>query len=86
MSRRPWSMGLRVGGDGLVGAILVAPVVALRHLRRRWWTRRPFLPTFSRSQLEWRRLTAYGSTGHRLESGDLIRYLAWVRRYGRATR
>ena len=79
-------MGLERGSGQLVSAVLGAPIVAFRHLTRRWWARSPYLPRFSQPHLAWRRATAYGSSEHPVDGGDLIAYLAWVRRYGRAIR
>jgi hypothetical protein len=70
----------------IMRAMLAAPVMLVRHLRRRWWAQAPYLPTFSQEHLDWRKATAYGSPSHDIEVGDLVDYLAWTRRYGRATR
>ena len=66
------SMAQRAVVEGWWGAVLAAPVAAARHLRRRWWATPPFLPSFSKRHLAWRKATAYGSADHPLEIADLV--------------
>jgi len=61
---------------------------AVRQWRRTtphgWWRRRPFLPVPSREYLRFRLVTQYGRADHRIESDDVLNYLAWCKRHDAA--
>ena len=61
---------------------------ALRQWRRStprgWWKRRPFLPVPSPDYLAFRMITQYGSADHRIESADVLNYLAWCQHHDAA--
>lgn len=45
-----------------------------------WFRRRPFLPVPSGGYLTFRLVTQYGSADHRIETADVLNYLAWCKR------
>ena len=51
---------------------------------RGWWRQRPFLPVPSGEYLRFRMVTQYGSADHRIETADVLNYLAWCRLHDRA--
>ena len=51
---------------------------------RGWWRRRPFLPVPSGDYLHFRLVTQYGSADHRIETADVLNYLAWCRHHDQA--
>ncbi|MEP7113051.1 MAG: hypothetical protein ABI862_07285 [Ilumatobacteraceae bacterium] len=48
-------------------------------LPRRWWARRPYLPTPPKDYIRFRLQTQYGSTNHRIDAGDVLNYLSWCK-------
>lgn len=62
--------------------------VALRQVRRTaprgWYRHPPFLPVPSGDYLRFRLVTQYGRTDLRPTTGDVLNYLAWCKRTGRA--
>ncbi len=83
---------MRPAAAARVGAAVLARPsmwwVALRQLRRTtpkgWWRHRPFLPVPSGEYLRFRLVTQYGSVDHRIETGDVLNYLAWCKQQGHA--
>jgi hypothetical protein len=70
----------------LSGHALLRPRVALDLLRtawafrrRRWWSRKPFLPTPDNTYLRWRMYTAYGDENAVPPFEDVIRFARWRR-------
>ena len=60
-----------------------ALVTGWAHLRRRWWSTAPFLPTADPTHLAWRRKTAYG-VDRPVDRKDLTEFLLWADRQRKA--
>jgi hypothetical protein len=60
-----------------LGLDLIRTAWAFR--RRRWWTRRPYLPVPDREYLRWRMYTAYADEDAVPPLDDVIRFARWRR-------
>ena len=74
-----------------VGAVLVRPRLWWTAIRqvfvlapRGWWRRWPPLPMPDPAYLRFRLVTAYGTSDHAPEPGDVVAYLGWCRDWRRA--
>ena len=79
-------MGVRVFLAVLVRPTLwgVAMHTWWRTTPSRWWARAPHLPVPSRDYLRFRLVTQYGRNDADIVPGDVLNYLAWCKRQGRA--
>ncbi len=87
---RRYLRGMAVGWDA-VSAVLRRPalwptavVQVLRLAPTGWWRRRPFLPLPDSEYLRFRLQTQYGDSDHEPEPDDVVRWLEWSKRFGKA--
>jgi hypothetical protein len=77
-----WPAVLAVLARPRLWAVAVRQVLVLAP--RGWWRRWPPLPLPYPAYLRFRLLTAYGTTDHAPEPGDVVAYLGWCRDWRRA--
>ncbi len=54
--------------------------LGVRMVPQGWWRQFPFMPIPPRKYVQFRLVTQYGSTSNRVESSDVLNYVAWCKR------